>query len=244
VQVLATFNIKGGVGKSAAAANLAYLSARDGFKTLLCDIDPQGAATYLFRVKPKLKGGTEALIRGKRALDELIKATEFPNLDVLPADFSYRNLDLVLDQVKKPTQRLARVLEPLDGQYDRVFIDCPPSLSLASESVFRAVDVLLVPLIPTPLSVRAYDQLVRFLPDEGPRVLAFFCMVDGRKRVHKEIVEKLSDSWPGILRTHIPAASEIERMAIVRAPVFAFAPGSRAAMAFQELWREITTRMS
>jgi len=64
--VLATYNIKGGVGKTSAAVNLAYLSARGGARTLLWDLDPQGASTYLFRVKPKVKGGGRKLVRAKR----------------------------------------------------------------------------------------------------------------------------------------------------------------------------------
>ena len=94
----------------------------------------------------------------------------------------------------------------------------------------------------TPLSVRAYDQLVRFLPEKGPQVLAFFSMVDGRKRVHREITEKLSASWPGVMRAFIPAATDVERMSVVRAPVFSFAPLGRAAVAYEDLWKEITAR--
>ena len=111
MNTLATYNIKGGVGKTASAVNLAYLAARDGRRTLLWDLDPQGAASYLFRIKPKVKGGARALVRGKRPLEEAVKVTEYDGLDLVPADFTYRNLDLVLDEAKKPTQRIARLLD-------------------------------------------------------------------------------------------------------------------------------------
>src|SRR5215472_16401507 len=118
MKILATYNIKGGVGKTAAAVNLSYLAAADGLRVLIADLDPQAAATYLFRVRPRVKGGGAALIRGSRELDKAIKGTDFEGLDLLPADFTFRNLDQLLDDTKKPTQRLARLLRPLRASYD------------------------------------------------------------------------------------------------------------------------------
>ena len=120
MKVVATYNIKGGVGKTSAAVNLAWFAARDGLRTLLWDLDPQGSATYLFRVKPKVKGGGTALVRGKRTLDDGIKGTDFDHLDLMPADFSYRNLDLDLDSTKRPTDRIRRLIAPLKDEYDPV----------------------------------------------------------------------------------------------------------------------------
>ena len=97
MKILATYNIKGGVGKTASAVNLAWMAARDGIPTLVWDLDPQAAATYYFRIKPKIKGGGRGLVSGKHALEDLIKGTDFEGLDLLPADFSYRHLDLLLD---------------------------------------------------------------------------------------------------------------------------------------------------
>ncbi|HVE30051.1 MAG TPA: AAA family ATPase, partial [Mycobacteriales bacterium] len=143
MRVVATYNIKGGVGKTSAAVNLGYLAARDGLRTLIWDLDPQGSATYLFRVKPKVKGGGKALVAGRRTLDEAIKETDFDRLDLMPADFSYRNLDLDLDSTKRPTDRLRRLVAPLADEYELVILDCPPSVSLVSENVVRASHVLL-----------------------------------------------------------------------------------------------------
>src|SRR6185437_1223380 len=192
MRVVATYNIKGGVGKTSAAVNLGYLAARDGLRTLIWDLDPQGSATYLFRIKPKVKGGGKALVAGRRTLDEAIKETDFERLDLMPADFSYRNLDLDLDSTKRPTDRLCRLVAPLDGEYELVILDCPPSVSLVSENVVRASHVLLVPLIPAVLSLRTFDQLTEFvagLPGRTPTVLAFLSMVDRRKKAHRDLVE-------------------------------------------------------
>jgi chromosome partitioning protein len=241
MKIFATYNIKGGVGKTATAVNLSYLAAREGYRVLLWDLDAQGAATFLFRVRPRVKGGGKALIRGTRSIDNAIKATDFDRLDLLPADFTYRNLDLVLDAAKKPARRLGSLLAPLRAEYDVVFLDCPPGISLLSESVLQAADTLLVPLIPTTLSVRTLDQLTEFiagLNGHKPAILAFFSMIDGRKRLHKEISEQLPEQRGDVAATVIPAMSMIERMSVERAPVTAFAPRSVAARRYTELWAE------
>ena len=112
MRIIGVYNIKGGVGKTATAVNLAYLSARDGFRTLVWDLDPQGAASFYFRIKPRVKGGGKKMVRGGKELDELIKGSDFDNLDLLPADFSYRNMDLVLNEAKKPAKQLLKLLPP------------------------------------------------------------------------------------------------------------------------------------
>jgi chromosome partitioning protein len=242
MKIYATYNIKGGVGKTSAAVNLAHLATRSGYNVLLWDLDPQAAATYLFRVRPKVKGGSRALVDGTRSLDDAIKATDFDGLDLLPADFRYRNMDLQLDDMKRPTRRIHQLLRPFDEEYDVVFLDCPPSISLLSENVLHAVDTLLVPMIPATLSVRTFDQLSSFVGDfdgRRPQVRAFFSMVDARKRLHRDLVEQLPAERAGILKTAIPALSIIEQMAEQRAPVTAFAPHSVAAMCYEALWHEV-----
>ncbi len=243
-RVLATYNIKGGVGKTSAAVNLAYLAARDGHATLLWDLDPQAASTYLFRIKPKIEGGSRALVRLESEVEGLIKGTDFPGLDLLPADFSYRHLDLALDSFKRPTSRLARVLAPLQDEYDYIFLDCPPSISLVSESVFEAADALLVPIIPATLSARTFDQL-EDLVQEGPVVLAFFSMVEARKSLHRQVMGRVrAGHTTAMLGAAIPSADEVERMGEERCPVAELAPGGRAAMAYEALWWDIRRRLA
>ena len=244
MKTLATYNIKGGVGKTAAAVNLAYLAARGGRRTLLWDLDPQGAASYLLRVRPHVKGGGKALISGKRALDQAAKPTEFDRLDLVPADLTYRNLDLVLDAAKKSTQRIARLLDPLEDDYDLAILDCPPGISLASENVLHAADVLLVPLIPTTLSVRTLEQLTEFAAEleYPPALFPFFTMVDGRKRLHREVVDRLRAERKDLATSVIPALSVVEQMAVHRAPLPVFAPRSRVTRSYESLWEEVRAR--
>ncbi len=254
MRIYATYNIKGGVGKTTTAVNLAFLAAESGLRTVLWDLDPQGAASFMFRVKPKVKGGGKALIKGRRPLDDAIKGTDFDNLDLIPADFTYRNMDLLLEAASngasgggdtpggKPARKLSKLLAPLADDYDAVFLDCPPSVSLVSENVLHAADVILVPLIPTTLSVRTLEQLAGFVAEfngHRPELLAFFSMVDRRKKLHREITEKLSVERTEVARTVIPALSVIETMSVERAPVVVFAPNTAATRAYRGLWAEL-----
>jgi chromosome partitioning protein len=210
---------------------------------LLWDLDPQGAASYLLRIRPKVRGGGAKLVRGKSDPATLLKGSDHERLDLLPADFSYRNMDLALDATKRPTRGLQRVIAPLLGDYDYVFLDCPPAISLASESVFAAADVLLVPLIPATLSSRTFDQLLDVVGDTA-RVLAFFSMVDRRKRLHREVMEQLIAQHPeAILHTAVPSASDVERMGLRRTVIEEVAPRGRAAVAYRELWDEVRARL-
>ena len=247
MKVIGVYNIKGGVGKTSTAVNVAYLAAEEGKRTLVCDLDPQGAATYYFRVKPKVKGGGRALVRGKRDLDDVIKGTDYANLDLLPADFSFRNMDLLLEDEKSPTKHLAKMLRPMADEYDYVFLDCPPSISLVSENIFTAADLLLVPLIPTTLSARTMQQLTDFLAEHSSlsslTVMPFFSMVDKRKSLHTEMMEQLPERYPDMLESSIPYASDVERMGVQRMPLMAYAPQNPAAKAYRSLWQEVKDRM-
>lgn len=248
MRIFATYNIKGGVGKTATAVNLAHLSARDGYPTLVWDLDPQGATSFYFRVRPKIDGSSKRLIKGKLDLTKLIRGTDFEDLDLLPADFSYRHMDLALEDTGDPTRRLARLLLPVSEEYDHVFLDCAPSISRVSEGIFVAADVLLVPTIPTTLSLRTLDQLHRHLSKKGPKrlqVLPFFCMVDRRKKLHRRIVEEIAEASPyPFLETTVPYSSLVEQMGLHRAPLPAWAaPSTPPAHAYRALWNEILDRV-
>ncbi len=245
MKILATYSIKGGVGKTTSAVNLAYEASRAGARVLVWDLDPQGAATYFLRAKPRMKGGASRLVGKKGELDSHIRGTDFPAINVIAADFSLRNLDVVLDDVKKPVERLGHLLGPLADHYDVALMDCPPSISLASESVFGAADALLVPTIPTPLSARTLTQLSDFLVEwpNPPLVLPFISMMDRRRALQRETAADLHGASLNVLDTEIPNASIIERMSIERTPVGVLGPSSPAAKAFRQLWADIAVRL-
>lgn len=245
MRILAVTNIKGGVGKTTTAVNLSFLSAAGGAPTVLWDLDPQGAATYTLRCEAGESVSAKKLVSGKRELPELVVHSAHEGLDLLPSDFSYRNFDVHLAQRKHPTERLLRMSRALGDRYATLFLDCPAGISLLSENVLRAADVVIVPLIPTPLSVRMLAQLRDFLSQagwDGVTLLPFFSMVDRRRAMHQEILEAARKEFPELLKTEVPYSSEIERMALRRAPIASYAPRSAAAQVYTDLWAEIERR--
>lgn len=246
MKVLALYNLKGGVGKTASAVNLAFTAAQEGSRVLLWDLDPQGAATWYFRVKPRVKGGARRIFRLRRDLGRLIKGTDYENLDLIPADFSYRHNDILLERSKKPTRRMRKLLRPLRDEFDYVFLDCPPSISLVSENIFLAADALLMPIIPTTLSVRSLEQVLAFCRKNGfdrLPILPFFSMTDRRKRMHRDVMGDLPKDIPGVLEAAVPYASEVEQMGSFRAPLGEYAAHSRSQETYEALWAEIRDRL-
>jgi chromosome partitioning protein len=246
MKIIAITNIKGGVGKTTTAVNLSFLCAAGGHPTVLWDLDPQGAATYTLRCEPNERASVKKLVSGKRELPELLVRSPYESLDVLPADLSYRNFDVHLSERKRPTERLLKMSRSLRETYAALFLDCPPGISLLSENVLRAADAVIVPLVPTPLSVRTLVQLRDFVVAEGWAdliLLPFFSMVDRRKSLHHDVIASTRTQFPTVLATEVPYWSEIERMSLRRAPLPAYAPNSPAGQIYAALWAEIQGRM-
>lgn len=241
MKTIALYSIKGGVGKTAAAVNLCWLAAAQNARTLICDLDPQGASSYYFRITASEKYNSDKFLKAGSRIESNIKATDFRGLDLLPSDMSYRNLDIELSEEKKPRKKLRKNISALSEEYDYLFFDCPPNLTLLSESVFAASDIILVPVIPTTLSVRTFNQLTTFFEEHDldiSKIRGFFSMEEKRKSMHREIVEEFR-STPGMLSSSVPYSSEVEKMGLYRAPLNSVKPNSPAAKAYSELWEEI-----
>ncbi len=245
MKTIALYSIKGGVGKTAAAVNLSYLSSLTSQPTLICDLDPQGASSYYFRITASKKYNSDQFLKGNKKIYRNIKATDFENLDLLPSDFSYRNLDIELSEEKKPQKKLKKNLEELSEEYHYLFFDCPPNLTLLSESVFAASDLILVPLIPTTLSMRTYFQLQDFFKEnklDGSKIRPFFSIVEKQKKLHRDIILEFGQE-PGFLAQTIPCNTEVEKMGLYRAPLNAVLPNAPASKAYRNLWEELRSHL-
>jgi chromosome partitioning protein len=245
VTIYAFYNAKGGVGKTTSAVNMAYLSAREGRRTLLWDLDPQGSASFFLGVEPDEGVGAKALVRGRRDLAEAVRPTAYDNLHIVPADLSARKLDFYLRDMGKSKNRLQEMLLGIGGRYEAAFLDSPPGFSLLADNLFAAASAVLVPMIPTPLSVRTFLKILHYFETKGRDhrvILAFFTLVDSRRSGHREILSAALGGEGLFLRTAIPYSSDVERMGARRAPIFTFSAASGAARAYEELWAEIKHR--
>ena len=246
MQIIAVWNVKGGVGKTTTAVNLAYEAAARGFETVLWDLDPQAAATYVLKRQAGSSGSARELVQRERKLAKLLRPTHYPRLDLIPADQSYRNIDIHLHERKKPVVQLLKIMSPLQRTHACLVLDCAPGMSLVAENVLHAADALVVPLIPTPLSARTLEQLIRFAGRQGRRgleLMPFFSMYDRRKRLHQDTAEALRHDYPFILDTVVPYAAAIEQIAVRRAPLAAYSPSGPGAAMYRSLWDEIAGRL-
>ena len=242
MKVVACYSMKGGVGKTATSVNLAYWAAKAGLKTLLIDLDPQGASSFYFRVRPCSKKWAVRFFKAYESLVKNIKASDFENLDIIPAHLSFRNFDALLAGLKKRNSRLKRVLKGFDQEYDLVVLDCPPSISYLSEAIFIASDIILTPVIPTTLSERTFDQLMTFFEENAypmHKIVPFFSMVQAQKSLHQATMEAMSARYKRFLSAVIPYSADIEKMGEHKAPVDVFAKSKPANSAYIELWTEV-----
>jgi chromosome partitioning protein len=245
MKTIAIYNTKGGVGKTTTAVNLSYLAANSGLRILLWDLDPQGASTFAFRIRPHVLGLEKRSLENGHALRAAIKQTDYDNLYLLPADFAYHKLDRWLGSLGDPGRLLTSLLATIGHDFDIVILDCPAGYSRLTEALLAAADAIVCPTIPNLLSLRMLALLVEQAERSRSRssLVAVFNMVDRRKTLHRRACELAVTQAEIFLPIEIPYASAVEQMAARRMPTPVFAPHAPAARAFAGIWAELEARL-
>ena len=194
--ITAIFNSKGGVGKSTTSVNLAYLTSKK-YKTLLIDLDTQGASSYFFDKKVKKRN-----LLNKNP-SKIIKSTQYPNLDIIPADTKF-------ETYKKNLNRL------LDFDYEFIFIDAPANISPLTRDILKYSGLVIVPALPNILSLRTYNQLLSLNLNKNLRLL--LNQVEN-KEIHKRIIKTITKMPKNqYFRSYIPKSNIIEEMPFYKKP--------------------------
>ena len=239
---LALYNLKGGVGKTAATINLAYLAAKEGYKTLVWDMDPQGSSSFYLGAESSVKNESKKLLNSEIGLLEAVQSTTYENLDIIPADLSARQADVLLSEMKQSKRKISTLLGSLKKDYDLVILDCPPGISILHDAIFFGADWIVMPNIPTTLSIRSFETVLNYFKEndlDASKLKCFFSMVDHRKNLHHEVMSTFyKDKY--FFKSYIPYLSDVEKMGINEAPLETFAHSSYAAQCYRDLWKEIS----
>ncbi|MHB8920671.1 MAG: ParA family protein [Halothiobacillus sp.] len=238
-QIIALYSVKGGVGKTASVVNLAALSALQGRKVLLWDLDPQGAASWYLQAEPESAPKIQHLLKAKSVAAGL-RPTKHRNLTVLPSDQRYHDMEHRLAEKKDAGFRIAKVLDGLTEDFDEIWIDTPPGITLLGDNVLRAANLVLVPIVPTHLSERTWFQLKTHLAAEKitPGKLAgFLAMVDRRRALHRDFRQTHLRDMPELMDIEIPYAAIVEHMGDSQAPIVFSHAKHPAAQAYFQLWQ-------
>lgn len=241
---IALYNLKGGVGKTAATINLAYLSAKQGYKTLIWDLDPQGSSSFYLGAIASVKNEAKKILTGEMDLATAIQPSAYENLDIIPADLSARHADILLNDMKQSKKKISSILSTIKNEYDIVFLDCPPGISVLHDAVFAGVDWILMPNIPTTLSIRSFESVLNYFKEnelDSSKLKCFFSMVDHRKNLHHEVINEFYKDKL-FFKSYIPYLSDVEKMGVHESPLETFAASSFAAQCYKDLWKEIKQR--
>ena len=250
-KIIAVVNQNGGVGKTTSAVNLAAAVGQRGKSVLLVDIDPQGNATSGMGLNKRelAKSSYDVIINGTPA-KEVIKHTEFDGVDVLPANMNLAGAELELVDSSKRESNLKNALLLVKGEYDFIFMDCPPSLGLITLNALCAADTVLVPIQCEYYALEGLSQLIStvrqvkrlynpMLEIEG----VLLTMYDGRLNLTQQVVDELKRFFPKkVYSTPIPRNVKLSEAPSYGQPVMYYDKRSTGAAAYGSLADEFLSK--
>ena len=247
-RILAVVNQKGGVGKTTTTVNLASAVGAAGKRVLLVDIDPQGNATSGVGIAKKQgEPSTYELLIGEADIQTVVRHTPFHNLDALPAGMALAGAEIELVEIPRRENRLKAALAQVRGDYDYIFIDCPPSLGLLTLNALCAADALIVPiqceyyalegLSQLMATVRQVKRLYNPLLDMEGVLLTMF---DGRLNLTQQVVAEVKKFFPRkVFATPIPRSVRLSEAPSHGKPINYYDRTSKGARAYDALAQEL-----
>ena len=251
VRVTACTNQKGGVGKTTTVINLAAYLALSGVRTLVIDLDPQGNATSGLGIDRRSveRSSYEALV-DRVPIGELSIGTPVAGLELVPSAPALSGAEVELVGVTARERRLAASLAELDGRYDRILIDCPPSLGLLTLNALTAADGVLIPIQTEYYALEGLSQLVntirRVRESLNPRLEiegVLLTMYDARTNLSAQVASEVRRHMNGsVYETVVPRSVRLSEAPSHGLPIALYDPASRGADAYRELAGEVAAR--
>jgi chromosome partitioning protein len=244
-------NQKGGVGKTTTAINLAAYLAAAGKKVLLVDIDPQANATSSLGLdKNRLSASIyEALIE-RVSLPRIIVHIDSAGLDLVPSAPALAGATVELVRLSERTSLLRKALGTVDGEYDYVFIDSPPSLGILTVNALAATDGVIIPVQCEYLSLEGLGQLIHTINlvrrDLNPQLMIaglIMTMYDVRTKIAQQVVDEVRKYFPAkVYSTIIPRNVRLSEAPSYGETILTYAPRSSGALAYEALAKEFLGR--
>lgn len=247
-KIIAVTNQKGGVGKTTTTVNLGAALGINGKKVLVVDIDPQGNSTSGLNINKKdIEYSVYNVLFDITYINKAIIKTEYKNLDILPSSIDLAGCELELSTMTKREYRLKNALLSIDGIYDYVLIDCPPSLGLITINAITCCDSILVPIQCEYYALEGLSQLMTtvrkikkmyngYIDIEG----VLLTMYDSRLNLTIQVVEEVKKFFPKkIFKTPIPRTVRISEAPSFGMPISYYDKASKGCIAYNDLAKEI-----
>lgn len=249
--VIAVTNQKGGVGKTTTAINIAYYLAKNGKKTLLIDLDPQGNATSGLGVdKSKIEKSVIDLLVNEAALGEVAVKTKHKNFFLLPTTSHLANTEVELANLNNKFVRLKKGLSG-DNDFDYIIIDSPPSLSLLTVNALIAAQHVLLPVQAEFYAMEGLGQLLETMKlvrkgmNPNLELLGVLVtMLDSRTSLSKQVHDEIKKHFPGkVFETTIPRNIRLAEAPSHGLPIGAYERWSKGARAYKAATKELLARL-